>query len=579
MSRPIKMKQNNKHNGIDALLISQGKSLAVGQEIRFALIKGPSGVETVDICNPKAPPETFPVVAKFSESVVKPDFTKFKRFYQQDIPSQKDDSDEEAAIAVAQLTRKKRRYRRNDGPKRQWVLQKEEDYLLTMIAQKEQGKQYKQNTNIVSSRYEGLPEHNPSHYVLIGAPSAASAAAADGQSLQVTMLPTPHAVFNFSQPAKNQTMSMTEAEQAIENQRSNTTRYMMHQRGGAIVGQPAPVANSKARLLGRLKALSSKSTTGDDADDDDVMGDVKFATRKGSGSRARKELLSSMADGVSMDADGVLGGANDAEFGGRRRFTKMKVEDDNAAAAKAGAAGNNATSNDGMAMADDFYQRDVKAEYEELDYDANEQFDDDDVDMAEGEVNMVNEFQEELEDDDDVDDDEEEDEDEEKKAGLASIKGLKDMLAKARGEAPTDGSKEGEKKEEDENGNPISPSTFGDKKEPGDDSLADVMAAAERTSREAEQKAAAKKQPSKGGVRFDANGQRVLDMESVRYEIFLHNKSIAMKKLMKLYNIKKKSSPERISMFQNIIRELCNMSKDPVHGNILVLKQHYSKSL
>lgn len=440
-----------------------------------------------------------------------------------------------------------------------------------MITQKEQGKQYKQDTNVVSSRYQGLPEHNHSHYVLIGAPGGNDDAGA-GQSLKVTMLPTPHAVFSFSQPAKNQTMSMTEAEQAIENQRSNTTRYMMHGRGA---GQPAPVANSKSRLMGKLKALSAKSSAADDGDDDDIMGDVKFATRKGSGSRARKELLTTLANGVSMDADGVLGGGNDAEFGGRRRFMKMNVQDDDKATAKAGGGtGANATSNDGMAMADDFYQRDVKAEYEELDYDANEQFDDDDVDMAEGEMTLMTEIHEEFEEDDDVDEDEEDDEDDEKKAGLASIKGLKDMLAKARGEAPTDANgKDGEKKE-DENGNPA-----GDKKEPGDDSLAEVMAAAERTTREAEQKAAAKKAPTKGGVRFDAAGQRILDMESVRYEIFLHNKSIAMKKLMKLYNIKKKSTPERIAMFQNIIRELCNMSKDPVHGSILVLKQHYAKGL
>jgi hypothetical protein len=90
MSKPTnKNKSSAKHHGIDALLMSHGKALAVGQEIRFALVKGPSGLETHDICNPKAPPEAFPVVAKFPESVVKPNFGKFKRFYQQDIPSQK----------------------------------------------------------------------------------------------------------------------------------------------------------------------------------------------------------------------------------------------------------------------------------------------------------------------------------------------------------------------------------------------------------------------------------------------------------------------------------------------------------
>ena len=83
------MSNNNKRPGIDALLVSRGKTLLVGQEIRFRLVKTASGIESVDPVNAKAPPEFFPVVAKFPESVVKPDFTKFKRFYQQDIPSQK----------------------------------------------------------------------------------------------------------------------------------------------------------------------------------------------------------------------------------------------------------------------------------------------------------------------------------------------------------------------------------------------------------------------------------------------------------------------------------------------------------
>jgi len=46
---------------------------------------------------------------------------------------------------------------------------------------------------------------------------------------------------------------------------------------------------------------------------------------------------------------------------------------------------------------------------------------------------------------------------------------------------------------------------------------------------------------------------------------------------MKIFSIKKKSAPERIRKFQGIIKELCNMVKDPVHGNMLKLKQHYSK--
>ena len=95
-----------------------------------------------------------------------------------------DDSDEEAE---PQQPRKKRRWRRrNDGPKRQWVLQEEADYLETMIAQREQGANYKLNVANISTRYEGLPEHNPSHYVLM------SVAEGNGNNnIKVTTLPTP----------------------------------------------------------------------------------------------------------------------------------------------------------------------------------------------------------------------------------------------------------------------------------------------------------------------------------------------------------------------------------------------------
>jgi hypothetical protein len=87
---------------------------------------------------------------------------------------------------------------------------------------------------------------------------------------------------------------MTEAEQAIANQRSHMTRYMLHGRNpGAAMAATAP-SNTKARLLGKLKALSSMSSGNADDDDDDIMGDLKFSTRKGAGSRARRELLSSM---------------------------------------------------------------------------------------------------------------------------------------------------------------------------------------------------------------------------------------------------------------------------------------------
>jgi hypothetical protein len=132
-----------------------------------------------------------------------------------------------------------------------------------------------------------------------------------------------------------------------------------------------------------------------------------------------------------LDGDGVMGGAHDAEFGGKRRFLNNSVHGQKSVSNQASGG---AKSNDGNAMADDFYQRDVKAEYEEMDYDPNDQFDDDDVDLGEGELNMEGGFADDADEEDEFDDDDDDDDDEEKKAGLATVKGLKDMLAKARGE-------------------------------------------------------------------------------------------------------------------------------------------------
>ena len=77
-------------SGIDMLLAQRGKSVAPGETVRFQLIKGKSGIVSADPVHSKAPSETFPLVAKFPESVVKPDFTKAPwnkaRLYQQDAP-------------------------------------------------------------------------------------------------------------------------------------------------------------------------------------------------------------------------------------------------------------------------------------------------------------------------------------------------------------------------------------------------------------------------------------------------------------------------------------------------------------
>ena len=53
--------------------------------------------------------------------------------------------------------------------------------------------------------------------------------------------------------------------------------------------------------------------------------------------------------------------------------------------------------------------------------------------------------------------------------------------------------------------------------------------------------------------------------------------SITMKRLLKIFNIKKKAGPERMNKFREVVRELCTMRQDKIEGNVLVLKPHYSK--
>ena len=363
-------------------------------------------------------------------------------------------------------------------------------------------------------------------------------------------------------------MSMTEAEQAIQDSRSTMTRYIMHQKQAP--GQPTKLGNnSKMRLMSKLQ---TKALDPDMEDGDDVMGDIKFETRKsGAGSKARKELLSTLGDGLSMDQEGVLGGTNDREFGGKRRFNQHQMDGN----VKVAGAAKSSAGNDGMAMAEDFYQRDVKAEYEELDFDANDQFDDDDVDMAEAEVQVDGGGFGDDEDDDDEYDDEDDDED---TKGLASTAGLRAMLAKATGETKPEAEpelKEGEKHDDGPSSRASSPDPEARGGEPAP--LAKVMAAAERSREAAAKKDGNKEKKAKPtGVEIDEHGQRILSLEAVQREIWLHHGSIPTKQLMKIFNIKSRSAPERKLRFQELVKELCTIKNDPVQGRMLQLKQHYA---
>lgn len=487
----------------------------------------------------------------------------------------------------------------------------------------------------LSNQYHGVVEANTSKYVILSvAPPPSDAAAAASSSSLTTMsnssingVPMPseqihvQPIFGFhtfSQPYKFASLTMEEAEHAIEKQRSVMSRYMMHGRmaslntsneaaaalqagvvtsrggsgGGTTRGRglsrsigPPPKAMSRARLLGKLGGGGGGDAGDDEDDDDDVMGDVRFSSSKvGGTSKGRKELLSSLGDdGVTADDDGVLGGANDLEFGGRRRFARVSTAKDDADAAqgsKAGGGGRNATSTgfEAAAMEEGFYQRDVAAEYEALDYDAEEQFDDDDVNVGEDEMmddggGYGGDYNDSG---DDLLDSDEEDagsgSDNEAFKGMATSSGLKAMLAKARGESPiTTSGFDSTNSSVAGTGTSAWDTSF--------DNVSGGISGNESTASLSGMSDMVKKKPASPAitavVEKDKDGKRLITLEAVRREIWLNNGAITSKRLTKKFDVTKKN-PERQALFKTIIMELCTIKKD-ADGNKLVLKQHYSK--
>jgi len=640
MSQAKKKNVNGSGIGIDNLLTTQGRGLKSGEEIRFVLVKGPSSFRTLahDPVNPKAPKEAFPLVAKFSESVVTPEFTaspwNTARLYQRDVPKPEEDSDDEAnksGGSPSQPAQPKKRWRarKQKETKRQWVLQEEVEFLESMMSKRKEAADGgkgggAENNKETSSMYEGMPERNSSQFVLLEANTQ------KGNNIQVTILPVPHATIAFSRPKLIKSLTMSEAEQAIDDQRNKTSRFMMHDQQRIFQGQ-APIHRSRSRLLGKLMSagdddndndikIGKKKSGGkrkrllddDGGDEDDVMGDLTFRSKSSKGSaKSRQELLNSFGNDMRVDADGVMGGANDAIFGQRgQKFGHFAVgKDGKKDDAAAGGGSNKAAGNAGNAMADDFYQRDVQAEYEELDYDANEQFDDDDVDVGETDVVMGDSHFSGIDEDDD--DDLEDDVHGERPTGaegLASIAGFRLMLAKARGEITPEQLAEladKNKRQAEEEDKILAEN---DKKKEGGDSasgdhLAKIMEAAEKARLEAERRlagagaAAANNDDGLGDnaangganpnpipapvpttMKVDENGQRLVTLEAVRHEIWLTRGRISMKRLTKIFNVKKKSDQERQSKFKEVVRELCTIEKDPIGGRTLVLKQHYSRA-
>jgi len=223
---------------------------------------------------------------------------------------------------------------------------------------------------------------------------------------------------------------------------------------------------------------------------------------------------------------------------------------------------------DGMAMADDFYQRDVQAEYEELDFDAND---------ASGVVG------------DDEGEESESDEEEEGVAGLATLAGLKALMAKARGEATPE-----------ETAAAVAASSVAKRialREEGGGNVTSDQSTDEELPRIKRQRVGQQPQVqpavtappppvpvaasskvstvSVDPLAMDETGQRIISLEAIRREIWLHHGQIKVKTLVKIFNVKKRS-PEHKKIFGDLVKELCTMSQT-VEGNVLVLKQHYAK--
>ena len=356
----------SKRPGVDTLLTTHGKALEAGQGLSIRLIKGPNPTSNPDPVDPKAPHQTFPLLAKFPVSVVKPDFvSKRLRFYQQDVPKAVEDSDEEAE-QEADGNAPKRRWksrRNNQAPARQWILQPEVEFLETMLARREKpGEGDKNNNNEdeiapkkkkhkpLSTRYEGEPEVNTSHYlVLRRLPADATVLNPDtvlpgGRCLQACLVPA-NAMVAFAQPDARKTFTLSQAERVIQDQRHGVVQTLHHlhdedekaaeattlqeflgrRRGTAAANKPK---DAKGRLWSKFQKMDANTAGGEVDDGDDVMADVAYRNRKGAGS-ARKELLETVGDAVKVSDEGVIGGANDAEFGGRQRFGQYKSDPNN----------------------------------------------------------------------------------------------------------------------------------------------------------------------------------------------------------------------------------------------------------
>uniref|UniRef100_A0A7S2K394 Transcription initiation factor IIF subunit alpha n=1 Tax=Leptocylindrus danicus TaxID=163516 RepID=A0A7S2K394_9STRA len=344
--------------------------------------------------------------------------------------------------------------------------------------------------------------------------------------------------------------------------------------------------NTKLRLLDKLSRGPGDTEQDADYGGDDVMADVSFREAKVSVS-SRRELLQ-VSDDLVVDGEGVLGGANDGEFGGHRSFGRLTRRDDGNDGDNDNVNGNGngnsrrghkstmgsgysgAVSNDGAAMADNFYDRNISKEYDDLDYDANEQFDDDDVHAGEEPEVLSDDggFAGDIE--EDVEDDEEYDSD---GKGFASSAGFKDFMRKKEIVEPSLAAHAGN------DTNVISKARGDDaalSSDGGGKSSDDEINAPRPMKRT---KIIPEKLGEKETERFDADGLRTLSLDAVRKEIWLHHGQIKFKKLNRIFEIKKKTPLERRNTYMEIVKELCIIQDDKTEGKVLVLKQHYQRGL
>jgi hypothetical protein len=255
---------------------------------------GPALQATTDPVDRAAPAQQFPALLKFPVSTVNPDFTappwQSARLYQDVVPPKAEENEEnEDDDDDDVLTETKKR---NTPTPRQYILQEEVEFLETMLDRREQRHQkpaadqdgstnhhhHNAKNKAFSSRYEGTPEHNTSHFLLLRLHP-------DTNEIIVTHTPVSEATISFRQPAVRKTMTLSEAEQVILDQRNGIVRPAAPAASAAVGGltqilpsllrRRAPQANNKAKSR-LLKKLKRDNQTDDVEEGDDVMADVNF---------------------------------------------------------------------------------------------------------------------------------------------------------------------------------------------------------------------------------------------------------------------------------------------------------------